>query len=165
VGYAVIRALALVMFVAAIGVSPVAAQDKPAAKDSAAIEKCIKAKTGRHWEWEKCIGLISEPCSKNEGSMKPPEVIACADRERVVWDDILNTSFRQWVAKLDEEQVSKLRDMQRAWMTSRDKTCGFIYDYFEGTMANPMIAACMSRATGMQALFLRGFADDVAERK
>ena len=32
-------------------------------------------------------------------------------------------------------------------------------------MAYPMMAACMSRATGMQALFLRGFADDVAERK
>ena len=55
--------------------------------------------------------------------------------------------------------------MQRAWMTSRDKTCGFIYDYFEGSMANPMIAACTSRATGMQALFLLSFANDVAERK
>jgi hypothetical protein len=32
-------------------------------------------------------------------------------------------------------------------------------------MANPMIAACVSRATGLQALYLRGFADDVAERK
>ena len=55
--------------------------------------------------------------------------------------------------------------MQRAWMASRDKNCEFLYDYFQGTMANPMIAACLSRATGMQALYLRGFADDVAERK
>jgi uncharacterized protein YecT (DUF1311 family) len=159
------RAAAALIFVAVLGTSPAMAQDKPAAKDSAAIEKCIKAKTGRHWNWEKCIGLISEPCSKNEGSMKPSEVIACADRERAVWDDILNASFRQLTTKLDEEQVSKLRDMQQAWIVSRDKTCGFIYDYFEGTMANPMIAHCMSRAIGMQALFLRGFADDVAERK
>jgi uncharacterized protein YecT (DUF1311 family) len=159
------RASATLIFVALLGASPAVAQDKPAAKDSAAIEKCVKAETGRHWNWEKCIGLISEPCSKNEGAMTSSEVIACADRERAVWDDMLNASFRQLTAKLDEEQVSKLRDMQRAWMTSRDKTCGFIYDYFEGSMANPMIAHCMSRATGMQALFLRGFADDVAEKK
>ncbi len=97
--------------------------------------------------------------------MTPSEVIVCADRERAVWDDILNTSFQKLRERLDEEQVDKMREMQRAWMASRDKTCGFIYDYFEGTMANPMIAHCMSRATGMQALFLRGFANDVAERK
>jgi uncharacterized protein YecT (DUF1311 family) len=66
---------------------------------------------------------------------------------------------------LDDEQKVKLREMQRAWIVSRDKTCGFLYDYFQGTMAYPMIAACVARATGMQALYLRGFADDVAERK
>jgi uncharacterized protein YecT (DUF1311 family) len=159
------RAAAAVLVVTLLGMSPAMAQDKPAAKDSAAIEKCMKAKTGRHWNWEKCIGLISEPCSKDEGAMKPAEVVACADRERAVWDDILNTSVRQLTAKLDEEQAGKLRDMQQAWRASRDKTCGFIYDYFEGSMANPMIAHCMSRASGMQALFLRGFADDVAARK
>jgi uncharacterized protein YecT (DUF1311 family) len=159
------RAAAAIILVALLGASPALAQDKPAAKDSAAIEKCIKTKTGRHWAWEQCIGLISEPCSKNEGSMTPSEVMACADRERAVWDDILNTSFRQLSERLDEEQVRKLREMQRAWIASRDKTCGFLYDYFQGSMANPMIAHCLSRVTGMQALFLRGFADDVAERK
>ena len=41
-----------------------------------------------------------------------------------------------------------------------NKSCGFIYDYFEGSMANPMIAACQNRETGRRALFLRGFADD-----
>ena len=40
------------------------------------------------------------------------------------------------------------------------KSGGFIYDYFEGSMANPMIAACQNRETGRRALFLRGFADD-----
>ncbi|HEU5445328.1 MAG TPA: hypothetical protein VFU70_07150 [Pseudolabrys sp.] len=31
---------------------------------------------------------------------------------------------------------------------------------FEGSMANPMIAACQNRETGRRALFLRSFADD-----
>ncbi len=163
-GYSVIRSA--ILFIVALFLNvPASAQDKPNAKDSATIQNCIKTKTGRNWAWENCIGLISEPCSKNETSMASSEVIACYDRERAVWDDILNASFRHLRERLDDEQVRKLREMQRAWMTSRDKTCGFIYDYFEGSMANPMMAACVSRETGRHALFLRGFADDAAERK
>jgi uncharacterized protein YecT (DUF1311 family) len=32
--------------------------------------------------------------------------------------------------------------MQRAWIHVRDLTCTFWYDYFQGTMANLMIASC-----------------------
>ena len=144
---------------------PALAQDKPAPKDSATIERCVKAKTGRHWAWEQCIGIISEPCTKDEASMPPSEVIACEERERLVWDDILNKSYQALLKALDQDQQVKLREMQRAWIAWRDKNCEFLYDYFQGTMANPMIATCVSRATGMQALYLRGFADDVADRK
>ena len=40
---------------------------KPDARDSATIQECIKAKTGRNWAWETCIGVVSEPCVKDEG--------------------------------------------------------------------------------------------------
>jgi uncharacterized protein YecT (DUF1311 family) len=162
-GYAVTRFIAAALIL--LNAMPTLAQDKPNPKDSAAIEKCIKSKTGHHWAWEKCIGLVSDPCTKDELSMPPSEVIACYSREQAVWDDILNKAYKLLRERLEEEQVVKLRDMQRAWIASRDKTCDFLYDYFQGTMANPMIAACTSRATGMQALYLRGFADDVADRK
>ena len=162
-GYAVTRLVAAALLV--MGAVPALAQDKPGPKDSAAIENCIKTKTGHNWAWEKCIGLISEPCTKDEASMPPSEVIGCYAKEQAVWDEILNKSYQLLRERLDQDQVVKLRDMQRAWIASRDKTCGFLYDYFQGTMANPMIAACTSRATGMQALYLRGFADDVADRK
>jgi uncharacterized protein YecT (DUF1311 family) len=144
---------------------PALAQGKPNTKDAAKIEKCIKTKTGHHWAWEQCIGIISARCSKNELSMPPSEVIACEAREQAVWGDILNKSYQILIKALDEDQQAKLRDMQRAWIASRDKNCGFLYDYFQGSMANPMIVACESRATGLQALYLRGFADDVADRK
>lgn len=162
-GCAVTRFIAAALIL--LSAMPTLAQDKPNPKDSAAIEKCIKSKTGHHWAWEKCIGLVSDPCTKDELSMPPSEVIACYSREQAVWDDILNKAYKLLRERLEEEQVVKLRDMQRAWIASRDKTCDFLYDYFQGTMANPMIAACTSRATGMQALYLRGFADDVADRK
>ncbi len=151
----------LALFVSA----PALAQDKPDAKDAAAIEQCVTAKTGRHWAWEQCIGLISDKCSAHEERMSPADVIACYAREQAVWDDILNNSYRALMNALEDEQKTKLRGMQRAWIASRDKNCEFLYDYFQGSMANPMIAACQSRATGLQALYLRGFADDVAGRK
>jgi uncharacterized protein YecT (DUF1311 family) len=146
-------------------ITPALAQDKPDAKDSAAIEKCVKTKSGRNWAWEQCIGLVGDKCSEHEERMTPSEVIACYDRERAAWDDILNKSYQALHKALDEDQDKKMREMQRAWIVSRDKNCEFLYDYFKGSMANPMIAACLSRATGRQALYLRGFADDVADRK
>lgn len=149
-----------------VAVSPaLAAGDKPDAKDSAAVADCIKANTGRHWAWENCIGVVSEPCVKDEMAMPPSEIIACYDRERAVWDDILNKSFKTLREELEYKQIRKLREMQRAWIAARDKSCAFLYDYFEGSMANPMIAACLGRETGRRALYLRGFADDVEERK
>lgn len=142
-------------------VTPAFAQgDKPDARDTAVIQGCIKAKTGRNWAWENCIGVVSEPCVKDEGAMPPSEVMACYHRERLVWDSILNESFRRLRETLDDKQQRKMREMQRAWIASRDKSCGFIYDYFDGSMANPMMAACLSRETGRRALFLLGFAND-----
>lgn len=144
-----------------LSVLPAAAQDdKPDPRDAAAIQECVKTKTGRNWAWENCIGVVSEPCIKDEMAMPPSEIMTCYERERVVWDSILNDSFRRLRAKLEDKQVRKMREMQRVWIASRDKSCEFFYDYFEGTMANPMMAACQNRETGRRALFLRRFADD-----
>src|SRR5262249_28611607 len=159
-GYAMRLDAALVIIMCLAVSSAFAENDKPNARDAATIQKCIKAKTGRNWAWENCIGVVSEPCAKDEGAMPPTNVINCYDRERLVWDNILNDSFRRLREKLDDTQKLKMREMQQAWIASRDKTCGFFYDYFEGTMANPMIAACETRETGRRALFLLGFVND-----
>jgi uncharacterized protein YecT (DUF1311 family) len=66
---------------------------------------------------------------------------------------------------LEPEQTEKLRDMQRAWIHVRDLTCTFWYDYFQGTMANPMIASCQNREAARRAIYLQTFAIDVAQRK
>jgi len=155
----------IVLLVTAVLLSgPALAQDKPNAKDAAVVQKCIKEKTGRNWAWENCIGIISKPCAKDEGAMRTQDVVACDRHEQAVWDSILNESYRHLLEKLDETQQQKLREMQRAWITSRDKSCAFFYDYFEGTMANPMIAACEARETGRRALFLLGFRNDLEDR-
>jgi uncharacterized protein YecT (DUF1311 family) len=160
-GYAVRRTgVIAVSFLLLAGMPALAQVDKPDARDLATIEECIKAKTARNWAWENCIGAVSGPCIKDELAMPPSEVMACHERERLVWDGILNDSFRRLRGKLEDKQVRKMREMQRAWIASHDKSCNFFYDYFEGSMANTMIAACQTRETGRRALFLLGFADD-----
>jgi uncharacterized protein YecT (DUF1311 family) len=75
---------------------------------------------------------------------------------------MLNQAFRTLHDELDDQQRTRLRDMQRSWLDNRDRTCGFYHDYFQGTMANPMIANCTNRETAHRAIFLKGFADDTA---
>ena len=81
----------------------------------------------------------------------------CYRTETAIWDDLLNENYKSLVADLDDEQKAKLRDMQRAWIAYRDSTCGFYYTKIQGTMAQPMGAACAARETARRALLLKFF--------
>lgn len=138
------------------------AQDAPNPKDVAALKACAKAQ-GKNPE--ACINTVYRPCIGPRENAKPPSAIQdCFGREKAAWDKLLNDAFRTVRDGIDEDQKVKLRDMQRVWIDSRDKTCTFYYDYFQGTMANPMIANCENRETARRAIFLMGFADDINGR-
>ena len=113
---------------------------------------------------ESCIGTLSRPCLDDDKTKSTADMNACIERERAVWDNILNESYRRLRAKLDADQQGKLRDMQRAWIASRDATCHFYWDYYQGTMASPMSSSCVNRETARRALFLLDFVLD-AENK
>jgi len=138
------------------------AQSKhPGAEATKDIEDCVKVAAGPGPDMPaaaKCIGIVSAPCLKNANSTA--DMNRCYDRETAVWDDILNETYRRLGEKLDDGQRGKLRDMQRAWIASRDKTCHFYWDFYQGTMASPMAAACVNRETAQRALFLLGFLYD-----
>jgi uncharacterized protein YecT (DUF1311 family) len=165
-GFAALRLALVFIALAVIGVAPAVAQSvKPAArnlaKDTAAIEDCIKSKPNAE---ETCIGIVSDPCLNRDATKSTADQNACIDREIAVWDDILNETFRRLRDKLDEAQKTKLRDMQRAWIASKEKSCAFYWDYYQGTMASPMAATCVNKETARRALFLLGFLLD-AEAK
>jgi uncharacterized protein YecT (DUF1311 family) len=126
---------------------------KPDARDAAAIQSCIKAAAGEPRKQERCIAIIADPCADRDDAQSTADQVACAAREVAVWDDILNETFRRLRDKLDAKQKVKLRDMQRAWIESRDRTCAFYWDYFQGTMASPMSAFCGNHETARRALF------------
>lgn len=147
----------LCILVANFGVSRA---EGPAPKDVGAIKSCLIAKD-TELEREGCIGLVARPCIGDEGARAPSEIIACFDRERLVWDALLHTAYRELDDSLASEQRDKLREMQHSWLDTRERTCAFYYQYFRGSMANPMIANCHNRETARRALFLIGFADDL----
>lgn len=151
----------LCVFVVSAGV---AGADAPKAKDVETIQACLRGKDTDPEE-EACIGIIARPCIGDEGARAPSEVIACFDREERVWDQLLTTAYRELNDSLANEQRDKLRDMQHSWLDTRERTCAFYYQYFQGSMANPMMANCRNRETARRALFLIGFADDLPKDK
>jgi uncharacterized protein YecT (DUF1311 family) len=158
-------ALALIM----IGPLPARAE-APAAKDVATIGDCLRKqdkKGGGTQEGDEaaCLMTVAKPCMGDEAAATSRTQIDCLERERLVWDQILNESYKTMMNALDADQQAKLREMQRSWIATRDLTCAFWYEYFQGTMANPMIAYCNNRETARRAIFLRVFALDIADRK
>ena len=166
------RLLQLVLALIMAG-PPLARADDPPARDVATIGECLRKqqqqrKGGSSQEADEaaCLMRVAKPCmGGDEAGVADHRKIDCLGRERLVWDKMLNDSYKTMMAALDTDQQTKLREMQRSWIHTRDLTCAFWYDYFQGTMANPMIAYCNNRETARRAIFLRVFATDIAGRK
>jgi uncharacterized protein YecT (DUF1311 family) len=163
----------LLLALALIAATPLPARaDDPPAKDVATIGDCLRKqaqkKGGSSQEADEaaCLMTVAKPCmGGDEAAAVDRRKIECLDRERLVWDKIVNDSYKTMMNALDPDQQTKLREMQRSWIHTRDLTCAFWYDYFQGTMANPMIAYCNNRETARRAIYLKVFATDIADRK
>ena len=131
----------------------------PTVQEVTAVQYCF-AKYEDEAEIEKnCLfKLVAEPCMKEEGGYSTHGMADCHRIETKIWDRILNEMFRELLTDLkDKEQEGKLREMQRAWIASRDRTCEFYQHKIRGSMAIPMHAACMARETARRAILLKGF--------
>ena len=166
------RHLLLLALISTVATPLPARADDPPAKDVATIGDCLRKqqqkKGGSSQEADEaaCLMTVAKPCmGGDEAAAIDRRKIDCLDRERLVWDKIVNDSRKTMMNALDPDQQAKLRDMQRSWIRTRDLTCAFWYDYFQGTMANPMIAYCNNRETARRAIYLRIFATDIADRK
>jgi uncharacterized protein YecT (DUF1311 family) len=157
-GYALRLIFALALLISSF-MSAIAAE-RPDARASAKIQDCVKRAKNLEAAGERCVGIVSGPCLDQDKTRSTADMTACVDREQAVWDDILNETYRRLRENLDAEQQEKLREMQRAWIASREKTCAFYWDFFQGTMATPMSASCVNRETARRALFLLGFLND-----
>jgi uncharacterized protein YecT (DUF1311 family) len=158
-----IRQLSTILLAAAVALVASAAAafaqaEKASPRDVTTVQGCLKSQRGKELNGERCIGVVVDPCLKTARSTADNN--ACADREWAVWDGMLNGVYRRLLDHLDDEQKTKARDMQRIWVESRDKTCGFYWVYFQGTMASPMSSYCNVRETARRAMFLTFFLNE-----
>jgi uncharacterized protein YecT (DUF1311 family) len=136
--------------------------EAPNAADVESVTSCLKSKQGN--ERAACADVVASPCIGDETAANPDQIIDCFGREQLVWDKMLNDAYATLRGALDDDQRVKLRDTQRSWLETRKLTCAFYYDYFQGSMANPMMANCENRETARRAVFLMGFVEDAAGR-
>jgi uncharacterized protein YecT (DUF1311 family) len=129
------------------------AQEKLRAEDSRAIQSCIKEKESKEGA-DRCIGIIANPCLDTPAGQSTQGQADCYRREHLVWDDILNETYRRLQGQLEGKLKNQLRDVQRVWIESRKQQCGFIVDVIQGSIAIPINASCMNTETARRALYL-----------
>ena len=132
---------------------------KLSAEDSRAIQSCIKEKSANN-EADRCIGIIANPCLDTPDGQSTHGQSQCYQREHLVWDDILNESYRRLQKQLNEKQRRSLREVQRTWIEARKQQCGFYSDFHEGgTISIPAYASCFNTETARRAFYLLNFLD------
>jgi uncharacterized protein YecT (DUF1311 family) len=127
--------------------------------------------------WTECIGASSSACmEQTPGGHSTIGMIACIAAETAWWDQELNTTYQQTLARDREDEASfepmadmpprpsmpeALRDVQRAWIALRDVTCQYEeLRWWGGSGARIAGAACQMQMTGEQALRLRSYLAD-----
>jgi uncharacterized protein YecT (DUF1311 family) len=130
---------------------------KPTAKQVAAIRGCAEQNKDDITAAEQhCLfNLVATPCQNTPEGQSNVGMADCFRLEAKIWDDLLNDNYKSLRDELDAGQAGKLRDMQRAWIASRDATCGFYDVKIQGTMAIPMSSACLARETMRRAVLLK----------
>lgn len=145
----------------AILLAPAAHAGAPDKAATATIAACLKRARAAESDLHACVGAVSQPCIDGAEDPSTAGMVACITREHEVWDELLNRAYQTLLRRLEPEKAQKLKVAQRAWVESRDLSCGFYYVYFEGTMAVPMGADCLSTETADRFLFLEAFVDDL----
>jgi len=140
-------ALALAIVLSFAAASAQAQTRKATAQEVAAISSCaIKYQDDVDEGERQCLfNLVATPCTKTREGSSNLGTADCYRVEWVIWDNILNENFKNLMGALDNQQNSKLRAMQQAWIAYRDTTCNFYMDKIQGSMAIPMGAACAAR--------------------
>jgi uncharacterized protein YecT (DUF1311 family) len=132
---------------------------KPTASEIASIRDCATRNKDDLDKGERqCLfHLVADRCIGKPGAATDKLMADCYRMENSIWDGLLNESYKSLLATLDEDQTAKAQAMQRAWIAYRDTTCQFYYDKIQGSMANMMIAACVTRESARRAMLLQFF--------
>jgi len=84
------------------------------------------------------------------------DMVECIGRSTTEWDELLNTAYREALARVAEPQQARLRGAQRAWILYRDANCR-AYGAAEGTISAIAAASCLRDMTQSRAEELQRF--------
>jgi uncharacterized protein YecT (DUF1311 family) len=105
---------------------------------------------------ERCVGYAAEICMRmDEDGSSTLGMAACVGRERMVWEERLNASYRKLMAKASAPARDAYRKSERAWMAYRNAACA-IPTARLGTQDRvvPLTTGCFLDLTARQALWI-----------
>ncbi len=86
-----------------------------------------------------------KPCAD---AMTQADMNICWGNEYKKADAVLNKTYQELAAMLDQEEKAQLKSAQTAWLKYRDTNCDFVADQYKGGSMRPMIAAiCLADVT------------------
>lgn len=121
-----------------------------------------------------CAGEAANLCMDlEEGGHSTFGMMSCLIKERDVWDEQLNSAYRQarsFAKAMDEDDLenfpefavraTQVRDAQRAWIVFRDANCSMEYGLWgSGSMRQIAGADCLMRMTAQRTFELRAYVD------
>ena len=134
------------------------------AQELARVEACLAAKADNNKatpNFSECVGITLDDCMDRPGGATTLGIVECHKAETAAWDVLLNRYYKQAQIGLSAELITSLRDVQRSWITFRDLSCRFAYDWAGGgTIRGPLAADCLLRKTAEQALWLKVWAEE-----
>ncbi len=150
-------------------VAPWAAQaedrEKPTAQERAKLLQCLKNKRRAEKSEEACIFSMVDACMEKPSGHTTLGQRLCNAREIVVWDELLNSRYKRLRKAVSENGAKKLRQIQRSWISWRKAKCEMPYILFEGgTMAGPLAAGCLLKATAVRAVELGTALESMGEK-
>jgi uncharacterized protein YecT (DUF1311 family) len=106
---------------------------KPTAKEVSAIRNCAsKYQDDLDAAERECLfKLVGDPCIQTPEGSSNVGPADCYRLETAIWDNLLNENFKSLLGTLEDQQIVKLRAMQRAWIAYRDTTAIFIGTRFK----------------------------------
>lgn len=108
-----------------------------------------------------CTGQVARTCMDRAGDTTV-DMVLCHSQEQSHWGNMLNRTYAGLRTRLDDDGQIALREMQLAWITARDATCGFYARAGEGSIQSLNAAQCMLQETARRALQLRAIAEAVS---
>jgi uncharacterized protein YecT (DUF1311 family) len=128
------------------------------AADLATLDACLASAVAEDRSPDTCIGQISSPCLDAPDAASTAAMVGCLGREAEAWDQVLNREYVVAMRNPERRVRTALQQAQRAWLTSRERTCG-LWGALEatgqtGTMGRLEGASCWSDETARRALLL-----------